>query len=148
MAARSDHSDLTICNWTDEFCNCRDLGTTHCLGTEEDLCERHYWKRLAELPTAAMAVGLKKPAAKVGLALPRSAEQIRSAAADFPDHVLEKLEPLDLDQEFFSYPTTSRTCCSLMYPSIRGSSDHCLRMRSRRRPAQRLHTQAEFPTFH
>jgi hypothetical protein len=34
--------------------------------------------------------------------LPRSREAIRSAAADFPDEVLEKLEPLD--QEFFSYP--------------------------------------------
>jgi hypothetical protein len=34
--------------------------------------------------------------------LPRSEEAIRSAAADFPDEVLETLEPLD--QEFFSYP--------------------------------------------
>ncbi len=34
--------------------------------------------------------------------LPRSVEAIRSAAGDFPDEVLEKLEPLD--QEFFSYP--------------------------------------------
>jgi len=34
--------------------------------------------------------------------LPQSAEEIRSAAADFPDDVLDKLEPLD--QEFFSYP--------------------------------------------
>jgi hypothetical protein len=34
--------------------------------------------------------------------LPQSAEEIRSAAADFPDDVLEKLEPLD--QEFFAYP--------------------------------------------
>jgi hypothetical protein len=34
--------------------------------------------------------------------LPESAEAIRSAAADFSDEVLEKLEPLD--QEFFSYP--------------------------------------------
>jgi hypothetical protein len=33
--------------------------------------------------------------------LPQSAD-IRSAAADFPDDVLEKLERLD--QEFFSYP--------------------------------------------
>jgi hypothetical protein len=34
--------------------------------------------------------------------LPQSEEAIRSAAADFSDEVLEKLEPLD--QEFFSYP--------------------------------------------
>jgi hypothetical protein len=34
--------------------------------------------------------------------LPQSEEAIRSAAADFPDEVLEKLEALD--QEFFSYP--------------------------------------------
>jgi Domain of unknown function (DUF4375) len=34
--------------------------------------------------------------------LPESMEAIRSAAADFSDEVLEKLEPLD--QEFFSYP--------------------------------------------
>jgi hypothetical protein len=34
--------------------------------------------------------------------LPESEQAIRSAAADFPDEVLEKLEPLD--QEFFSYP--------------------------------------------
>jgi hypothetical protein len=34
--------------------------------------------------------------------LPQSAEEIRSAAADFPDDVVEKLE--SLDQEFFSYP--------------------------------------------
>lgn len=34
--------------------------------------------------------------------LPESEEAIRSAAADFSDEVLEKLEPLD--QEFFSYP--------------------------------------------
>ena len=34
--------------------------------------------------------------------LPPTEEAIRSAAADFSDDVLEKLEPLD--QEFFSYP--------------------------------------------
>ena len=67
MTARSDHSDLTTCNWTDEFCDCRDLGTIYSLITEEDLYARHYWKRLAQLPTAALEVGLKKPAAKVGL---------------------------------------------------------------------------------
>jgi hypothetical protein len=66
MTARSDHSDLTTCDWTDEFCDCRDLGTIYSLITEEDLCARHYWKRLAQLPTAALEVGLKKPAAKVG----------------------------------------------------------------------------------
>jgi len=65
MTARSDHSDLTT--WTDEFCDRRDLGTIYSLITEEDLCARHYWKRLAQLPTAALDVGLKKPAATVGL---------------------------------------------------------------------------------
>jgi hypothetical protein len=34
--------------------------------------------------------------------LPQSVEAIRSAAVDFSDEVLERLEPLD--QEFFSYP--------------------------------------------
>jgi len=34
--------------------------------------------------------------------LPQSEEAIRSAAGDFPDEVLERLEPLD--QEFYSYP--------------------------------------------
>lgn len=34
--------------------------------------------------------------------LPKSEEAIRSAAADFSDDMLEKLEPID--QEFFSYP--------------------------------------------
>lgn len=34
--------------------------------------------------------------------LPQSEEEMRSAAADFPDEVLERLEPLD--QEFYSYP--------------------------------------------
>ena len=34
--------------------------------------------------------------------LPDSEDAIRSAAADFSDEVLEKLEPLD--QEFFAYP--------------------------------------------
>jgi hypothetical protein len=51
----------------DEFCDCRDLGTIYSLISEEALCARHYWKRLAELPTVALEVGLKKPAAKVGL---------------------------------------------------------------------------------
>jgi hypothetical protein len=67
MNARSKHSDLTTCYWTDEFCDCRDLGTIYSLITEEELCARHYSKRLAQLPTAALDVGLKKPAAKVGL---------------------------------------------------------------------------------
>jgi hypothetical protein len=35
MTARSDHSDLTTCDWTDEFCDCRDLGTIYRLITEE-----------------------------------------------------------------------------------------------------------------
>ena len=66
MTARSDHSDLTTCDWTDEFCDCRDLGTIYRLITEEDLCPRHYWKRLAQLPIAALDGALKKPAARVG----------------------------------------------------------------------------------
>jgi Domain of unknown function (DUF4375) len=43
-------------------------------------------------------------AAALPAGLPESAEAIRSAAADFSDEVLERLEPLDLDQEFYSYP--------------------------------------------
>ena len=58
------HPDLTTCDWTDEFCDCRDLGTIYSLITEEELCARHYWKRLAQLPTAALDVGLKKPPAR------------------------------------------------------------------------------------
>jgi len=47
--------------------SCRDLGTIYSLITDEELCARHYRKRLAQLPTtAALDVGLKKPAAKVG----------------------------------------------------------------------------------
>jgi hypothetical protein len=34
--------------------------------------------------------------------LPQTPEAIRSAAADFSDEIVEKLEPLD--QEFFAYP--------------------------------------------
>lgn len=34
--------------------------------------------------------------------LPRTVEEIQSAAADFPDETLDSLEPLD--QEFFAYP--------------------------------------------
>ena len=49
MTARSDHSDLTTCDWTDEFCDCRDLGTIYSLITEEDLCARHYRKRMAQM---------------------------------------------------------------------------------------------------
>jgi len=67
MTARSDHPVLTTCDWTDEFCDCRDPGTIYSLITEEELCARHYWKRLAQLLTAALDVGLKKPVARVGL---------------------------------------------------------------------------------
>ena len=38
---------FTICDWYDEFCDCRDPGTVCCLITEEVLCARHYTKRLA-----------------------------------------------------------------------------------------------------
>jgi hypothetical protein len=62
-----DRSHLTTCDWADVFCDCRDLGTIHCLETEEDLCFRHYVMRLAETPYPAFASGLKKPAASVGL---------------------------------------------------------------------------------
>jgi hypothetical protein len=67
--AGSDHSDLTTFDWTDKFCDCRDPGTVYSLIAEEDLCARHYRKRLAQLPAAALEVGRKKPAAKVGLNL-------------------------------------------------------------------------------
>jgi len=73
MTARSDHSDLTTCDWTDEFCDCRDLGTIYSLITEEDLCARHYRKRMAQMAQMAQMsseasfAGPKKPAATVGL---------------------------------------------------------------------------------
>ena len=66
MIAKS-HPALTVCDWTDEFCDYRDLATVHCLYTEEDLCPRHYVKRQSELPSAVLEVGFKKPAATVGL---------------------------------------------------------------------------------
>jgi hypothetical protein len=62
-----DRSHLTTCDWTDEFCGCRDLGTIHCLAFEEDLCSRHYQMRLAEAPSPVVAASLKKPSASVGL---------------------------------------------------------------------------------
>ena len=43
------------------------------------------------------AIGTAFPAG-----LPRTVDSIRSAAGDFSEEILEKLEPLD--QEFFSYP--------------------------------------------
>jgi hypothetical protein len=62
-----DRSHLTTCNWADQFCDCRELGTIHCLETEEDLCSRHYGMRLAEAASPTFAAGPKKPAASVGL---------------------------------------------------------------------------------
>ena len=63
----ASRSHLTTCDWADQFCDCRELGTVHCLETEEDLCSRHYGMRLAETLNPAFATGLKKPAASVGL---------------------------------------------------------------------------------
>lgn len=62
-----DRSHLTTCDWTDVFCDCRDLGTIHCLETEEDLCFRHYVMRLAETPSPAFPPGPKKSVVSVGL---------------------------------------------------------------------------------
>ena len=62
-----DRPNLTTCYWADEFCDCRELGTIHCLETEEDLCPRHFVMRLADRPSPAIAAGLKKPVASVGL---------------------------------------------------------------------------------
>jgi len=59
-------------HWTDEFCDCRDLGTICCLLTEENLCARHYWKRLREMPTQDLVAGAKKPAESVRLSDHRS----------------------------------------------------------------------------
>src|SRR6266446_6444270 len=60
MTARSDHSDLTTCDWTDEFCDCRDLGTIYSLITEEELCARRYWRR--QVPKRRW--GVPKPVGK------------------------------------------------------------------------------------
>jgi hypothetical protein len=68
MTARSDHSDLTTCDWTDKFWDCLDLGTIYSLITEEDLCARHYRKRMAQtaqMSSEASFAGPKKPAAPV-----------------------------------------------------------------------------------
>ena len=43
--------------------------------------------------------------------LPENPEDISSAAADFPDEVMEALEPLD--NEFFEYPHNLTICCLL-----------------------------------
>lgn len=61
-----DRPNLTTCYWVDKFCDCRELGTIHCLETEEDLCSRHYLLRLAEA-APEFASGQKKPVVSVGL---------------------------------------------------------------------------------
>lgn len=71
-----DRSHLTTCDWTDVFCDCRDLGTIHCLETEEDLCFRHYVMRLAESPISVSVI-FKKSAASVS-----PDAQIRSGFGD------------------------------------------------------------------
>lgn len=63
---------FTICDWTDEFCDCRDLATICCLVTEEDLCARHYAKRLGEFSTQDLIAGIKKPAESIRLSDHRS----------------------------------------------------------------------------
>jgi hypothetical protein len=34
---------------------------------ETDLCARHYWRRVGEMPSEESVVGLRKPAATVGV---------------------------------------------------------------------------------
>ena len=63
---------FTICDWTDEFCDCRELATICCLLTEEDLCTRYYTKRLGEFSTQNLIAGVKKPAESVRLGDRRS----------------------------------------------------------------------------
>jgi hypothetical protein len=58
---------FAICDWADEFCDCRDLGTICCLLTEENLCARHYWKRLGGFSTQDLIAGVKKPTESVVL---------------------------------------------------------------------------------
>ena len=45
----------------------REFGEIYSLITEDFSCARHCWKGLAQLPTAALVVGLKKPARISGL---------------------------------------------------------------------------------
>ena len=40
---------LVMCDFADEYCDCRDKGTVHLIETEETLCVRHFQQRLGEL---------------------------------------------------------------------------------------------------
>jgi hypothetical protein len=35
-------ANLVRCDWADEHCNCRELGTVYHIPTELEFCERHF----------------------------------------------------------------------------------------------------------
>jgi hypothetical protein len=41
-AAISTVPDLVQCFFSDEHCDCRDLGTVHHLASEQEFCPRHF----------------------------------------------------------------------------------------------------------
>ena len=65
--SKSDVPLFTVCDWTDEFCDCSDLGTICCLLTEENLCARHYSKRLAEVEADDRGADVERAAQSVVL---------------------------------------------------------------------------------
>ena len=48
LTAKFTHPVLFMCDYADEDFDCRDKATVHLLATEEDLCQRHFEKRLRE----------------------------------------------------------------------------------------------------
>jgi hypothetical protein len=48
LTARFPRPLLLICDFSDECCDCREKATIHLIETEEDLCLRHFEKRLKE----------------------------------------------------------------------------------------------------
>lgn len=48
LAAKYPRPILFMCDFCDEYCDCRDKATVHLIETEEDLCVRHFNTRIAE----------------------------------------------------------------------------------------------------
>lgn len=42
VSALYQRSLLRTCDWSDEHCDCRELGTIHHLPSEQEFCERHF----------------------------------------------------------------------------------------------------------
>ena len=48
LATRFSRPLLLVCDYADERCDCTARATVHLIETEEDLCLRHFEKRLKE----------------------------------------------------------------------------------------------------